>query len=134
MPTATIKFIPANRAGLIVDPAKYGIIEVRPGVKGLNLGEKKYAGAYIRVMDEHHYVSGMCLYSDHLPEGYDVIKYCLDPKDCLKALKDDRDYYPNMPDKMNKGIMTKYRDNVNWTKWGDQLLNYRYIHAINKQK
>lgn len=111
-----IKFIPGNRAGIKEDPIKAGIIEVRPGVRGLSLGEKKYAMAYIRVLDEHHYLKGMCVYSDNLPEGYDIVKYCFDPKDCLKALKDDRDDQ-NMPQKLNTGAMTKFRDNGDWDAW-----------------
>jgi hypothetical protein len=51
-----------------------------------------------------------------MPEDYDVIKYCLDPKDCLKALKDDRDDQ-NMPQKLNTDAMTKLRDNGNWDAW-----------------
>ena len=128
----TIKFIPGNRAGIKEDPVKAGIIEVRPGVKGLDLGEKKYAGAYIRVLDEHHYLKGMCLYSDNLPENYDVIKYCLDPKDVLKALKDDRDD-PYMPQKLNKGIMTKIKDSANWNAWAEEYKKH-WLHPVLDRK
>ena len=116
----TIKFIPGNRAGIKADPIKAGIIEVRTGVRGLSLGEKKYAMAYIRVLDEHHYLKGMCVYSDNLPDNYDVIKYCLDPKGCLEALKDDRDD-PNIPTKLNKGVMTKIMTKGNWEAWKELL-------------
>lgn len=56
---SAIKFIPGNRAGIAVNPEKDGIIEVRPGTKGINLGERKYAMAYIRVLNEHKYLKGM---------------------------------------------------------------------------
>ena len=129
----TIKFIPGNRAGIKEDPIKAGIIEVRPGIRGLSLGEKKYEMAYIRVLDEHHYLKGMCIYSDNMPENYDVIKYCLDPKDCLKALKDDRDN-PNMPQKLNKGIMTKVPDNGDWKAWGELFNPAKLDHEFLKRR
>ena len=106
-----IKFIPGNRAGIKEDPEKEGIIEVRPGVKGLNLGAKKYAMAYIRVVDEYHYFKGMCLYSDDLPEGYDVIAYYRDPAQGLKMLKrfvPDRDVPPLLSDR----ILTRVKQGI----------------------
>lgn len=120
---STIKFIPGNRAGITVNPKKAGIIEIRKGLKGINLGDQKYpyAMAYIRVLDEHHYLKGMCIYSDKLPDGYDVIKYCWDPKNALKALKDDRDD-PNMPQKLNKSIMTKIKLDISaWNAWEEEI-------------
>lgn len=72
-----IKFLPGNKVGMTENPDKAGIIEVRPGTKGIDLGEKKYAAAYLRVLDEEHYVQGMCLYSNDLPESYDVVCYAL---------------------------------------------------------
>ena len=112
----TIKFILGNRAGIKEDPAKAGIIEVRPGTKGVDLGEKKYAMAYIRVLDENHYLKGMCVYSDNLPDNYDVIKYCSDPNDCLKSVKT---VTPDM--KLNKGVMTKILDDADWKAWKESL-------------
>ena len=50
-----IEFINGKRVGIKEDPMKEGIIEIRQGVKGLDLGENKYAMAYIRVVDEMHY-------------------------------------------------------------------------------
>ena len=127
----TIKFIPGNRAGIAVNPEKDGIIEVRPGTKGINLGERKYAMAYIRVLNEHKYLKGMCLYSDNLPDEYDVIKYCRNPVDCLKALMDDRD--PDIRIKtFNKGVMTKITNDGDWSAWKESLhptpnLAYKFL-------
>ena len=72
-----VKFVPGNKVGMTENPDKAGIIEVRPGTKGIDLGEKKYAAAYLRVLDEEHYVQGLCLYSNDLPDGYDVVCYAL---------------------------------------------------------
>ena len=97
-----IEFIPGKRAGIKEDPNKEGIVEIRPGTYGIDLGEKRYALAYIRVLDENHYFKGMCLYSDDLPDSYDVIYYYGEPRYGLKALKTDT---PEVtPD---KGVMTK---------------------------
>lgn len=84
----SVKFIHGKRAGVEEDPAKEGIIEIRPGTKGIDLGEKNYAMAYIRVLDAHHCFKGMCLYSDNLPDDYDVVLYCRDPHQMLTALRD----------------------------------------------
>lgn len=51
---------------------KDGVIEIRKGVKDLSLGDAQYA--QLRVMvDNNHYMKGMAIYSDDVPEGYDVI-------------------------------------------------------------
>lgn len=82
-----VNFIPGKRAGIKEDPLKEGIIEVRPGTKGIDLGERKYAMAYIRVLDEEHCFRGMCVYSDDLPDEYDVMCYFGTPQQGLKVLK-----------------------------------------------
>ena len=107
-----IKYIPGNRAGMMMDPLKEGIIEIRPGVRGLSLGDKKYVMAYIRVLDEDHYFKGMCIYSNDLPDHYDVICYYRDPSNALKTL---RHVKPEI--KLNKGIMTKVKDDGKWDKF-----------------
>lgn len=96
-----IKFIPGNRAGFREDPDKSGIIEVRPGTKGVDLGDKKYEVAYIRVLDEYHYIKGMCIYSDNLPDDYDVMLYYDDPRNALYALHRVRSDL-----KLKNGVMT----------------------------
>lgn len=51
---------------------KDGVIELRKGVKDLSLGNSNYAQVRIMV-DGDHYMKGMAIYSDNIPEGYDVI-------------------------------------------------------------
>lgn len=51
---------------------KDGVIEIRRGVKDLNLGNSHYAQVRILV-DGTHYLKGMAMYSDDLPDGVDVL-------------------------------------------------------------
>lgn len=50
---------------------KDGVIEIRPGVKDLTLGENAYAQVRIAV-DGTHYIKGMAVYNDDLPPGVDI--------------------------------------------------------------
>jgi len=80
---------------------KDGVIELRRGVKDLSLGNSQYAQVRIAV-DDSHYMKGMAIYSDDIPEGYDVVYNTSKPddwpmigpdknKEILKRLKDDKD-------------------------------------------
>lgn len=51
---------------------KDGVIELRRGVEDLSLGAAKYAQVRIAV-DGTHYLKGMAMYSDDLPDGVDII-------------------------------------------------------------
>ena len=51
--------------------AKDGVIELRRGVKGLDLGNARYAQVRIGV-DGTHYIKGMAVYADDLPPGVDI--------------------------------------------------------------
>ena len=50
---------------------KDGIIELRPGVSDISLGNSKYAQVRIMV-DDRAYMKGMAMYADDIPEGYDI--------------------------------------------------------------
>lgn len=70
-----------------------GLIQVRPGVEGLDLGSAKYAQVRIAV-NGTHYLKGMAVYSDDLPKGKNLVfntnKESGTPKEkVLKALKDN---------------------------------------------
>lgn len=72
---------------------KDGVIELRRGVKDLDLGASRYAQVRVAV-DGTHYLKGMAMYSDDIPKGYDVIfntnKNSSTPKmDVFKKMKDD---------------------------------------------
>lgn len=51
---------------------KDGIIELRRGVEDLSLGRARYAQVRIAV-DGTHYLKGMAMYRDDMPDGYDVV-------------------------------------------------------------
>jgi biotin operon repressor len=48
-----------------------GVMELRPGVKDISLGNASYAQVRILV-DGTHYLKGMAVYADDLPEGIDI--------------------------------------------------------------
>lgn len=50
---------------------KDGLVEIRRGVKDVNIGDNHYAQVRIMV-DGTHYIKGMAVYSDDLPDGIDV--------------------------------------------------------------
>lgn len=49
-----------------------GVIQLRRGAEDLSLGGKKYAQVRVGV-DETHYMKGMAIYKDDMPDGIDVI-------------------------------------------------------------
>ena len=52
--------------------AKDGVIELRRGVADLDLGNSHYAQVRILV-DGTHYLKGMAIYSDNMPDGADIV-------------------------------------------------------------
>lgn len=74
---------------------KDGVIELRRGVEDISLGNSHYAQVRIMV-DGTHYLKGMAVYSDNLPDGVDVLfntnkKAGTPMTDVLKKVKDDPD-------------------------------------------
>lgn len=72
-----------------------GVIYVRPGVKDVSLGSKRYAQVRIMV-DDSHYLKGMAIYKDDLPEGIDLQfntnkKNTGNKLDAMKEVKRDKD-------------------------------------------
>lgn len=65
-----------------------GVIQVRRGVEDLSLGDAKYAQVRIAV-DGSHYLKGMAMYTDDLPDGVDLRFNTNkeDKGDKLKAMK-----------------------------------------------
>lgn len=51
---------------------KDGVIEIRPGVEDLTLGQRRYAQVRIGV-DGTHYLKGMAVYGTDMPPGVDVV-------------------------------------------------------------
>lgn len=72
-----------------------GVIYVRPGVKDLSMGESNYAQVRIMI-DNTHYLKGMAVYKDDLPEGIDLVFNTNKTstgrkKDAMKELEDAPD-------------------------------------------
>ena len=128
---------------------KDGVIELRRGVDDLSLGESRYAQVRILV-DGTHYLKGMAVYSDHMPDGVDVIfntnKHKGTPMtDVLKKIKDDPDnpfgsaikdveqggqywYDPKTGNRVSSktpgaklGLINKRADEGDWNDWQDAL-------------
>lgn len=121
---------------------KDGIIELRRGVDDLSLGESRYSQVRIMV-DGTHYLKGMAVYSDNMPDGVDVVfntnkKKGTPQGDVLKKIKDDPDnpfgslikdadqggqywYTDKKTGKQKLGLINKRADEGDWTEWADAL-------------
>lgn len=86
-----VKICYAEEGGI----GKDGVIELRRGVDDLSLGNSHYAQVRILV-DGTHYLKGMAMYSDDMPDGVDIVfntnkKLGTDKMKVLKEIKDDPD-------------------------------------------
>ena len=116
---------------------KDGVIELRPGVDDLSLGQSAYAQVRISV-DGTHYLKGMAMYSKDLPPGIDIrfntSKHegtpMLGPKEntVLKPLKSDPDNpfgatIRQLTDSEGKvrSACNIVNDDSDWDKWSKNL-------------
>ena len=118
---------------------KDGVIELRRGVKDLDLGNSHYAQVRIMV-DGTHYLKGMAVYSDNMPDGIDVIFNTNKTKDVskmdvLKKIKSDPDnpfgslikehggqsYYIDKDGKEKLSLINKRAEEGDWGSWADKL-------------
>jgi DNA-binding CsgD family transcriptional regulator len=100
---------------------KDGVIELRRGVSDLNLGRSKYAQVRIGV-DGTHYLKGMAIYSDKMPDGIDIVfntnKHNTGNKlDAMKSLKDDPDNPFSSTIKRQQGSINIVYEEGDWAKW-----------------
>lgn len=70
---------------------KDGLVELRRGVEDISLGKSSYSQVRIGV-DDKYYMKGMAVYSDNVPEGYDIIyntnkKYGTPKEDVFKPMQ-----------------------------------------------
>ena len=114
---------------------KDGTIEIRRGVQDLSLGNSHYAQVRILV-DGTHYLKGMALYSDDMPDGADIVfntnkKSGTDKMKVLKEIKDDPDNPFGAAIKANG---QSYYDDPNG-KYTDPITGKKQsLSAINKLK
>lgn len=109
-----------------------GVIYVRPGKPDLSLGSSRYAQVRIAV-DGTHYLKGMAMYKNDLPEGVDLVfntnkKNTGSKLDAMKAMKDDPDnpfgaVVRQITDKHGKvsSAMNIVNEEGNWNDWAMSL-------------
>lgn len=111
-----------------------GVIWLRPGVPDLSLGSSRYAQVRIAV-DGSHYLKGMAMYKDGLPEGVDMVfntnKHDTGNKlDAMKQQKDEqnpfgstvrqRDYI-GADGKSHLSPLNIVNDQGDWGDWSKSL-------------
>ena len=123
-----------------------GVIQIRRGVKDLDLGNSRYAQVRILV-DGDKYLKGMAVYSDNIPDGYDVVfnSNKKTREDAFKSIKNDPDnpfgaaikpnteggqywYDPKTGQHVSAntkgaklGLINKTREEGDWSEWKDSL-------------
>jgi predicted transcriptional regulator len=119
-----------------------GVIYVRPGKDDISLGGSRYAQVRVAV-DGTHYLKGMAVYKDDLPDGVDLMfntnknrgTPMIGPKDntVLKPMKDDPDNpfgsvvrqqtYPEGHPKAGqlKSAMNIVNEEGDWDKWSRNM-------------
>ena len=107
-----------------------GVIQLRRGVDDLSLGNSNYAQVRIAV-DDTHYLKGMAMYSDDMPDGVDVIfntnKHLGTPmlgdksNSVLKPLKDDPDNPFGATITRQSGSINIVNEEGDWDKWSKNL-------------
>ena len=133
---------------------KDGLVEIRRGVSDLDLGGSHYAQVRIMV-DGTHYIKGMAVYSDDLPDGVDVMFNTNKTKDkgkldVLKKIKDDPDnpfgslikaggqsYYTDKDGNKKLSLINKRAEEGDWGEWADKLpsqfLSKQNLSLVKKQ-
>lgn len=112
---------------------KDGTIELRKDVRGLDLGESKYAQVRIGV-DGSHYMKGMAFYSKDIPDGFDIAYNTnkskgTDPKKVFKEMNKnpdgsiDNDYPFGATIKPNgqKGFLNIVNEEGDWGNWSKSI-------------
>jgi len=118
---------------------KDGVIELRRGVDDISLGTSNYAQVRILV-DGTHYLKGMAVYSDNMPDGIDVIfntnkSNKISKMDTMKKIKDDPENPFGSTIKENGGqstyidkngverltVINKRSDEGDWGDWSREI-------------
>lgn len=114
---------------------KDGLIQIRRGVDDLSLGDSRYCQVRILV-DDTKYLKGMAVYSDNIPDGYDIVfnSNKTSVADAYKKIKDDPDnpfgslikpngqsMYIDKNGKEQLSAINKRADEGDWSEWADTL-------------
>ena len=113
-----------------------GVIYVRPGVKDISLGKARYAQVRVAI-DGTHYLKGMAMYKDDLPNGVDLVFNTNKSRtgnklDALKPMKDDKDnpfgsVFDQITERDSAGnvrvtsAMNLVNEEGDWDKWSKSL-------------
>lgn len=122
---------------------KDGIIEIRRGAEGLDLGNSKYAQVRIGV-DGTHYLKGIAVYSDDLPDGVDIRfntskSNSVKKMDVLKKQTGDASNPFNATIKAGgqKGYLNIIKEEGDWSTWtktlASQMLSKQPVSLAKKQ-
>lgn len=113
---------------------KDGVIELRRGVDDISLGEARYAQVRVQV-DGTHFIKGMAMYSDDLPDGVDI-RFNVDKKntgnklDALKELKrtertgeidTDNPFGATIKPGGQHGVLNIVNEEGDWDNWSRTL-------------
>lgn len=148
--SSRVKILYGDEGGALKD----GVIEIRRGVADLDLGDSHYAQVRILV-DGTHYLKGMAMYSDDIPDGADIVfntnKHTGTPKmDVLKKIQDDPDnpfgalikangqsHYIDADGNEKLSAINKLKEEGDWDKMSknlsSQFLSKQPIQLIKKQ-
>ena len=148
--SSRVKILYGDEGGALKD----GVIEIRRGVADLDLGDSHYAQVRILV-DGTHYLKGMAMYSDDMPDGADIVfntnKHTGTPKmDVLKKIQDDPDnpfgalikangqsHYIDADGNDKLSAINKLKEEGDWDKMSknlsSQFLSKQPIQLIKKQ-
>lgn len=105
-----------------------GVIQVRRGVDDVSLGKSRYAQVRIAV-DDTHYLKGMAMYADDLPDGVDL-RFNTNKSDTgnkLDAMKKQDKADPLNPFGAvikpggQRGVMNIVNEEGDWGKWSKNL-------------
>lgn len=109
-----------------------GVIYVRPGVPDVSLGASRYAQVRIAV-NGTHYLKGMAVYKDDLPDGVDLVfntnkSRSVNKLDAMKPMKDDPDNpfgavirQIHGPDGKPSSAMNIVNEEGDWSTWSKNL-------------
>ena len=124
---------------------KDGVIELRRGVSDLDLGLSNYAQVRIGV-DGTHYLKGMAVYADDLPDGIDIRfntnKHAGTPKlDVLKPMADPKNltnpFGASIKAGGQRGALNIVNEEGDWSKWSktlaSQFLSKQYGSVAKRQ-
>lgn len=148
--SSRVKILYGDEGGTLKD----GVIEIRRGVADLDMGDSHYAQVRILV-DGTHYLKGMAMYSDDMPDGADIVfntnKHTGTPKmDVLKKIQDDPDnpfgalikangqsHYIDAGGNEKLSAINKLKEEGDWDKMSknlsSQFLSKQPIQLIKKQ-